>query len=363
MISRRSALALAAAALSLTGTGAAQPSAPVRPQTPRPPFPYDAEEISVVSRADGARLAGTLTHPRDARRAPAVLLLSVAGPNDRDMSFAGHAAYAVLADRLTRRGFAVLRLDDRGVGGSEGDWSCASYETLRDDAVSAIEFLRASTNINADCVGVFGLSEGAAIAAMAAAAAPVAFTVLASPPGLPGEASLRLQFERMLNAHGVSGDQAAAYRQGFEQFVGLARAAAVSVERRLDLERFLAGPGRTLVPPYAFVPRDAAGQARLFSGAWYQSQLALDPAASYAQLRMPALVIGGSLDLILPPGEHHAAIRAAKPDAEFAVIDGVSHLLQPTLTGAPQEYASTDVTLDARVLDTVERWLLAQTCR
>lgn len=360
MKTRRTALAFAAAAFAMLTIPSASAQAPARPQTPMAPLPYDVEEVLVTSSADGAQLAGSVTSPRGGAPHAAILLLSVAGPNDRDLSFAGHRAYAVLADRLTRAGFVVLRLDDRGVGGSQGDWTQTGYDTLAADALSAIALLRSRADVDAARVGVFGLSEGAAIAAMAAArlAEPLAFVVLGSPPGLDGEAALRAQFEQTLTLYGVTGEQAQEFRARFAAFLALARAAGQDPARVPELEAFLAGRGRALVPPYGFMPSDAAAQARIFAGPWYQSQLDLAPAQFYAAMRAPALVVGGDRDLILPPAQHHPALRAAAPQAEFAVISGISHLLQPTETGSPAEYARTEITIDPRVLDTVESWML-----
>lgn len=299
-----------------------------RPQTPVPPLPYDNEDVIVVGVA-GARLAGTLSLPPNP--AAGVLLLSVAGPNDRDLSFAGHRAFAVLADRLARAGIASLRLDDRGVGASQGDWATASYDMLAADALAAVAMLRADRRLNAGKVGVFGLSEGAAIAAMTAACShpPLGFAVLASPPGVSGEAALRGQLERTLATSGITDAAAAPYRAAFASFVDLTRAAASDPARLDDLVQFLSGPGRALVPPARF----------------------------YAGMRAPMLVIGGGLDVILPPEENHPPIRAMAPTAEFMVFDGVSHLLQPARTGLPQEYAQTDLTLDPRVIEAIERWI------
>ena len=85
----------------------------VRAQTPKMPPPY-AREDAVVETTDGAHLRGTLTVPAGAGPRPAVVLLGVAGPNDRDLTYRGHKGFAVIADALARCGVATLRLDDRG---------------------------------------------------------------------------------------------------------------------------------------------------------------------------------------------------------------------------------------------------------
>jgi hypothetical protein len=90
-----------------------------RPQEPKPPLPYTAEDVTYRNDAAGVRLAGTLTRPSTGGPFPAVVLITGSGAQDRDETVADHKPFLVLADALTRRGIAVLRSDDRGVGGSD----------------------------------------------------------------------------------------------------------------------------------------------------------------------------------------------------------------------------------------------------
>jgi predicted acyl esterase len=89
-----------------------------RPQLPKPPFPYRAEDVKYQNKSGGVTLAGTLTVPSGAGPFPALILITGSGAQDRDESLLGHQPFLVLADHLSRRGIAVLRVDDRGVGGS-----------------------------------------------------------------------------------------------------------------------------------------------------------------------------------------------------------------------------------------------------
>ena len=102
-----------------------------RPQTPKPPFPYRSEEVTYENKAGGVKLAGTLTLPPGQGPFPAVLLITGSGPQDRDETILGHKPFLVIADALTRRGIAVLRVDDRGVGGSSGSGSELDDRGLR----------------------------------------------------------------------------------------------------------------------------------------------------------------------------------------------------------------------------------------
>ncbi len=83
---------------------------PKRPQVPAKPYPYDEEEVVYENRQAGIKLAGTLTLPRTNSPCAAVLLITGSGAQDRDESLLGHKPFLVLADYLTRRGIAVLRV-------------------------------------------------------------------------------------------------------------------------------------------------------------------------------------------------------------------------------------------------------------
>src|SRR6185437_13042234 len=104
---------------------------------------------------------------------PAALLITGSGQQDRDEALMGHRPFLVLADYLTRKGIAVLRVDDRGVGGSTGDVKNATTEDFAGDVEAGVEFLKSrGPKIDVRRIGLIGHSEGAVIAAMVAARSP-----------------------------------------------------------------------------------------------------------------------------------------------------------------------------------------------
>jgi dipeptidyl aminopeptidase/acylaminoacyl peptidase len=152
---------------------------PERPQEPRGAPPYAEEEVRYENAAAGVALAGTLTKPPRGGPHPAALLITGSGPMDRDETVAGHRLFLVLADYPTRRGIAVLRGDDRGVGESTGDFASAAADDFAADARAGFDFLLGRADIDADRIGLIGHSDGAVIAPMLAAASQdVAWAVL-----------------------------------------------------------------------------------------------------------------------------------------------------------------------------------------
>jgi pimeloyl-ACP methyl ester carboxylesterase len=145
----------------------AAPAAPKRPQEPHPPYPYDTLAVAFDNmRADGVRLAGTLTLPRGKGPHPCALLITGSGPEDRDEAVFGHRPFKVLADHLTRQGIAVLRVDDRGVGGSTGSSRGATSEDFAGDVLAGVEFLRTRAEVDKRRIGLIGHSEGGLLGPM-----------------------------------------------------------------------------------------------------------------------------------------------------------------------------------------------------
>lgn len=175
-----------------------------RPQTPRKPFPYIDEEVVYENQIAGIKLTGTLTSPKNGENLPAVILITGSGAQDRDETIFEHKPFLVIADFLTRNGFAVLRFNSRGVGGSEGKTSDATSEDFAGDVLADVEFLNRKKEINSSKIGLIGHSEGGLIAPIAAGKFNAAFIVLLAGPGIIGEQILYEQ-GKLINLAGING--------------------------------------------------------------------------------------------------------------------------------------------------------------
>lgn len=81
----------------------------------------------------------------------------------------GYRPFRQIAETLARRGIATLRLDDRGVGGSDAGPATVTTADLADDVRAATAYLRARPEIDARRIALVGHSEGGIIAPMVAA--------------------------------------------------------------------------------------------------------------------------------------------------------------------------------------------------
>jgi len=330
---------------------------PRRPQTPHPPFPYREEEVRFESPAAAAVLAGTLTRPETEEPVAAVVLVSGVGGHDRDGTLFGHRPFLVLADHLTRRGLAVLRYDDRGIGASKGERRGATTADFTADALAAVRFVRAHPAIDSTRVGIIGHSEGGTIASLAAAETQeVAFIVMLAAPGLAGR-EYNLQFERAMGAVRGEGERAAAERAAFqEQILDLLLSVEDDEDARAALKRFLVD----LKPPLP--PERIAAALDRFLSPWFRFNLRHDPAVTLGALTCPVLAVIGEKDRQVPAAPNLRAIDAALQAGrcasyEVVALPGLNHLFQTAAPGAPSEYGTIEETLAPRLLTLIADWL------
>jgi len=271
--------------------------------------------------------------------------------------------FHVLADRLTRAGVAVARFDDRSVGGSTGDYFVASWDDLSDDALAALATLQADPRINPKRIGFAGMSQGSAVGALAAVKnEDVAFLILMSAPGLPGVEALTMQLEKTLTVSNVEGERADQYRALFKEFMDIVQSDPDNPTTAERLHDFLKGPGRVLIPPYRFLPRDEDGLVNVLLGPWYRANVSFDPQVVYGGVSVPVLAIGGDKDFVAPPEHHLTAIEAildVAPAADVTTITfaGLNHLLQEAEPGLPTEYASLENSFSPKALVAIEDWI------
>lgn len=341
---------------------------PRRPQTPKPPFPYEAEDVTFKNEKDGVTLAGTLTRPKEKGVYPAVVLITGSGSQDRDETLLGHKPFLVLADRLTREGIAVLRFDDRGVGGSTASLDVLRKSTTADlanDTRSAVAFLRTRKDIDPKRIGLIGHSEGGIIAPMIAAEdREIAAVVMLAGSGVPGRKVLSGQLERIARVSGV-------YRQNVDRqleaqsrfFDALLRDSGEDKIRE-TLRELVKIQYEPTGKPMDEKELDATVELAMKSSAspWMRYFVAHDPREALRQVKCPVLALNGTLDLQvlcddnLP--EIEKALRGAgNEDVTILRLEGLNHLFQHSATGLPSEYSFIEETFAPEALSAVSKWL------
>lgn len=337
-----------------------------RPQDPKKPYPYDEQEVSYENAAAGVKFAGTLTYPRGPGPFPAVLLITGSGPQNRNEEIMGHRPFLVLADFLTRHGLAVLRVDDRGVGGtSAGNVRDPTSEDFAGDALAGIDFLKTRKEVKASRIGLIGHSEGGLIAPMAAArSSDVAFMVMMAGSGYPGDRILIDQAALMAKAMGASPDAVDQNRSLLARLIDVLKS---EPDRTTAAEKMRALWTSLPEDKRKAAGGDAAMDARInaMNNGWFRFFLTYDPATVLRKVKCPVLALNGANDLQVPP-DNLPAIAAAleaggNRDYEIVKLPGLNHLFQTSQTGSPTEYSNVTETISPLVLDLLARWIERQT--
>lgn len=307
----------------------------VRPPAAAPPdysaprgAPYTAEQVRIPT-PGGHVLAGTLTRPEGGARVPAVVLVTGSGAQDRDEAIPmvrGFRPFRQIADTLSRRGVAVLRLDDRGFGASTGDAASATSADFADDVRAAIGWLRAREDIDPARVGIVGHSEGGLIAPMVAATDPaVAGIVLIAGPARTGREIIAYQQRQAI--------------EGNESLTPAGRDSALVVAREQLAEA-------------------AERQA------WLRYFLEHDPLPVARRVTAtPVLILQGATDRQVTADqadELASAFReAGNTDVTVRVFPDVNHLMLRDADGNPAGYATLeDTAVVPALLGTLADWVV-----
>jgi pimeloyl-ACP methyl ester carboxylesterase len=339
---------------------------PRRPQTPWPPFPYDEIDVKFTTPADVTR-AGTLTLPKDPLRGAAILV-SGSGKHDRDCSSEGHRFFWVIADHLSRRGIAVLRLDDRGVDESTGDANAATIADFADDIVAAREHLtQFYPAIKATGVALIGHSEGG-WTSLIAASRPGKFSsvVLLGTPLAPIPATLidieKRKCARLLMDRRATDLRIAAMSESMlwaEQ--GLQ---AAEVQAKVTAELAKADSAVAQRASFRDVPATVGGWSNHFTSPRTRYNLSFDPMSFARAAPCPLLLVQGERDqtvsreLNAPYAQRlERARKSASQETASITIAGLNHALQETTDGLIPP-SKIEQTVSPQLLEALEAWLV-----
>ncbi|MDE6311466.1 MAG: alpha/beta hydrolase [Muribaculaceae bacterium] len=326
---------------------------PERPQTPVGPFDYREEEVSF--RNGDVTLCGTLTMPSQPVSGgfPAVVLASGSGAQNRDEELFGHKPFAVLADKLTRSGVAVLRFDDRGAGESDALRGDETTMDFAGDVMAGLRYLRERPEVDDARVGILGHSEGGTEALINAGLYPreVNFVVSLAGMAVKGEELMVKQNEDICEVSGTP------LKDGEVDI--LRRMFRVIAESSDSLE--LANTLRPLVAELhpAYTPEQVEADLRVPTMPWYVAFVKLDPGPYLSRIECPVLALNGTWDAQVNCEMNLGAIEAAVPTAEVVRMENLNHMFQrPSSSSESMKYGTITQTISPEVLDLIARWIV-----
>lgn len=339
-------------------------SKPNRPQEPKEPFPYKVQEVRFKNAFSNIELAGTLTIPKGLGTFPAVVLVSGSGPQNRNEELLNHKPFLVLADYLTRNGIAVLRYDDRGIGGSGGKFEGATTSDFAYDAQSAYMYLKSLKKINKNKIGIIGHSEGGMVAPMVAAAdSSVKFIILLAGPGIPIDQLMLKQTEVNARFSGIKEEEIAISLELNKKFYDILLNEDNNDSAKVKIEQIVADHVNSM-------PSDIAEQivqelpqiTSTMLSPWFRYFINFNPEHYLKQINCPVLAINGNKDCQVSAVENLAGIRKSVKETNNKnvytyIMPDLNHLMQHCDTGYFNEYIKIEETFSEEVMKIIADWI------
>lgn len=361
-----------------TKTQAEQASAPkerIRPQTPKPPYNYDSEDVEYDNADKTVHYGATLTKPRGVKSFPTVIIITGSGAQDRDGTILGHKLYWVLADYLTNHGIAVLRVDDRGKGKSTlgNDPKQLTSQVFSTDVETSFNYLLSRTDLDKKKIGLIGHSEGGIIAPMVAARRKdIAFVVLWGAASVGGLEINTQQNMYALKKAKIDSVAVEAFAQLHKKI--LSQFATVSKEE-LDnkvtsiFAEWKANQSKETLTGLYVAESGIVGQEihkmyhSLYDLNWMRYFISYDPATDLRKVTCPVLAINGMKDTQVDATANLAVIKTALTEAgnkhfQVKALPSLNHLLQTADTGDAGEYEKIDETMAPAAMELIAKWIL-----
>jgi uncharacterized protein len=347
--------------------------AAAKPQTPIPPFRYNSEDLEYDNAGKTVHFGATFTFPKTGGPFTTLLLITGSGIQDRDETVFGHKPFAVIADYLTKKGYAVLRVDDRGAGKTKGDLSNATSADFAKDVEAGLDYLKTRPEVNRKKLGLLGHSEGGVIAPMVAAERKdVGFIILWGAPMVGGAVTNIEQNRLVLQKAGLG-------HGAIDAFVDLHTRELASGAKFSDTTGMSAnilnvfGDWKKQQPDSILRQLGVSGNnvvgkscleiyGLLFGRPWMRYFLTHDFAADLSKVRCRVLAINGEKDTQVEPEANLARIRETlqkSGNRSFTIVElkGLNHLLQTAVTGDYTEYSRIQETISPLALETIGNWL------
>jgi len=298
--------------------------------------PYTFEEVRIPT-SKGYVLAGTLTLPSGpVAPHPTVIMITGSSPQDRDhmqtkrKPVSYYKPFRQIADAISRRGIAVLRMDDQGVGCSEGGpLKNVTIQERADDDRSGIEYLRSRKEIDKKRIGIVGLSEGGNIGPMIAASDPSIRSLV------------------VMAGSATNGFEILEYQRRLKIFE---RSDLTNAEKEQELAKSIEGLNK------AFSKGEGSP--------WIRSFLTYNPLYAAQKVSCPVLILHGDKDAHVPVGHAYILAKAMRSsgnnDVMLKIFLNHNHLFLEDPDGKMSGYKTLlwhTNKLSEDVLKTIAEWL------
>lgn len=305
----------------------------------------------VYNKDAGITLGGTLVVPQDRPKA-ALVMATGSGQQNRDEEILGHRPFKRIAEYLGERGYAVLRLDDRGIGASGGEFKGSTNADFVTDISAAVAYV---DSLYKGCVpvGVLGHSEGGTTAIKIGAHNSLCrFIITLAAPAWPGDSIVMSQTRAIAVGQTGRWDAEPIQRRILDYAKGnLSVAIAQSMIIQTLAEQV--GPEAAKLPQ---VQEQFVAAANVMLSPWYREFMRYNPEKDIKAVNIPWLALNGSKDVQVVV-ENLATIRELNTNVTTVVLKDHNHLFQHCTSGLTDEYASLPEDISEETLTIISEWL------
>jgi len=344
-------------------------------QTPKPPFEYTIQDVTYGDKDNAIQLSGTITYPKGPtnKRYPTILMITGSGPQNRDEEIMGHKPFWVIADYLTKKGFAVLRVDDRGTGKSTGKFETATSADFTDDAEASLNYLKTLPFIDTNKIGIAGHSEGGLIAyTLAARRKDVNFLILLAAPGIATIDLMAEQNIALLKANNINEEAAIEYGKMYRNLcntiINKSDSNTAAETGKTFFQNWLTETNSEILKKLGLQEKSKQNAfinafTKQINTPWFRYFFTIDPTSYLKQVNCKVLALNGEKDLQVVPALNLEGIRnglkksKSKSANEIVELPGLNHLFQKCEKCSIAEYGKLDETFSPEALDVIEKWL------
>lgn len=320
---------------------------------------------------DTLHYGATLTLPKNQKKSVVVIIASGSYPQDRDGMMAGKPIYKQMAEYLSNRGIAVLRIDDRGVGKSNGVYSDATTADFANDIIAAVNYLRTRKDIRHSRIGVLGHSEGGASMSIAASKCKdIRFLISAAGLMSPGLESVIQQNKDIVHTtEELPEYDMRRYDEinniAFHTAYKYADADSTTLSSHLYEEYYKwqkrdSTYFKTLGIESNHFRWPVYMYALQANTPWYRFFIRYNPQDYLSRVEVPFLAINGDKDVMVNYKENLGNVKkflAHNKDVSTVVIKNMNHLFLPCQKGTQAEYHSIKAGVSEEAMDTIYRWI------
>jgi len=339
-------------------SGPDNPVSSKRYQEPNSSTTYFKEDVEFEHA--GRVIAGELVLPHATQDDKCILVIMVSGSGaqDRNSNVFGHKPFLVLADQLGKAGISSFRYDDRGIGGSTGNFDSASRADLSHDLTAIAREMKSRKRLTSYKIYFIGHSDGGVIAALAAQQVEVDGLVLLSTPIVRYEDIFLHQFRQFWmpkseRRYESDGDDIELHHQeAILRLIKQKRSNPVLCEEAVRAYLYALDRSEDSVNALT----------TMACGVKMRESFDIDMARILGSQSGRILAIFGSLDMQVDAKSNQELLldivsKNNSLDLRTTILEGINHLLQPAISGEPREYASIETTLDPKAIDIIRDWL------